>query len=170
MIVVHLGAHRTATTLFQKTLADNRQRLSERGICFLGPEQIRNGDFKGLMIHRSQVTLWRSRKAQTAAQKLRSTLDSERRAGRRVILSEENILGNIRSNVDTMSIYPNIQSSLDRLQPARLTYGGILVCPLPSVTFGARHRPCSSIALPITVLVVGARSYKRSAMLFQRLK
>ena len=108
MIVVHLGAHRTATTLFQKTLADNRQRLSERGICFLGPEQIRNGDFKGLMIHRSQVTLWRSRKAQTAAQKLRSTLDSERRAGRRVILSEENILGNIRSNVDTMSIYPNI--------------------------------------------------------------
>ena len=156
MIVVHLGAHRTATTLFQKTLADNRQRLSERGICFLGPEQIRNGDFQGLMIHHSHVTLWRSRKAQTAAQKLRSTLDSERRAGRRVILSEENILGNIRSNVDTMSIYPNIQSSLERLQPAfeQVDVFYISIRPLDvwwnsCLSFAIRHfrRPPSAMQL-----------------------
>ena len=40
---------------------------------------------------------------------------SDLRAGRRVILSEENILGNIRSNVDTMSIYPNIRSEERRV-------------------------------------------------------
>ena len=50
--------------------------------------------------------------------KLRCLLDSERRAGRRVILSEENILGSIRHNVDTTGVYPNIQNGLDMLQPA----------------------------------------------------
>ena len=118
MIVVHLGAHRTGTTLFQKTLADNRQRLSDLGICFLGPDQIRNGDFEGLLVRRAELTLLQFRKSQKAVRKLRCLLDSERRAGRRVILSEENILGSIRHNVDTMSVYPNIQNSLDMLKPA----------------------------------------------------
>ncbi|MDB2423511.1 hypothetical protein N9X05_16335 [Paracoccaceae bacterium] len=73
--------------MFQKTLADNRQRLSDLGICFLGPDQIRNGDFEGLLVRRAQLTLLQFRKSEEAVRKLRCLLASERRAGRRVILS-----------------------------------------------------------------------------------
>ena len=118
LIVVYLGSHRTGTTLFQRTLADNYQRLLDSGICFLGPDRLRDGSFRGLMMRQSILTSQKFSVARNSAKKLAATLEYEHLAGRRIILSEENLLGSIRRNVDTMSMYPNIQNSLEILKPA----------------------------------------------------
>ncbi len=117
MIVLHLGAHRTGTTLFQKALSNNRETLLSKGISFIGPENIRDGKLDGLMPRQAELTPYQKTSAQNAAQKLAAMLEREQSAGRRIILSEEDRMGSVRHNINTKSIYPNFQRSIKILRP-----------------------------------------------------
>ena len=47
-IVLHIGAHRTATTSFQAYMRGNAPGLVQGGVAFWGPLRTRNGLFSGL--------------------------------------------------------------------------------------------------------------------------
>jgi hypothetical protein len=48
-VVLHVGAHRTASTTFQKTLGANGAALAEAGVVYWGPKCTRAGLFDGLI-------------------------------------------------------------------------------------------------------------------------
>ena len=47
-ILLHVGAHRTGTTSFQRYLADHADPIAAQGTCVWGPRQTRGGLFAGL--------------------------------------------------------------------------------------------------------------------------
>lgn len=118
MIVVHLGAHRTGTTSFQSTLQSNRKTLLASGIRYIGPDETRSGLFDHLMKRKPQLTRDETNAAKESADHLREFLDREERSSNRVVLSEENIIGSIRRNISTRSMYPEVHQSLAMLAPA----------------------------------------------------
>jgi len=87
---VHIGAHKTATTHLQDTLALERQRLNEQGVDYVSRSELRPLTrvlfSKRLPAHR----LDRSLRSRVLELGLRGRLPGE---AHRVVLSEENFLG-----------------------------------------------------------------------------
>lgn len=81
-VIVHLGAHRTGTTSVQSFLNANRKGLKSKGIDVAIPPGTRE----------------------------RSIIDSGNSS--RVLVSEENILGTMESNIWSRELYPNASSKL----------------------------------------------------------
>ena len=48
-IILHVGAHRTGTTSFQRAMTQGRGALMRSGTVFWGPQVTRSGRFSGLM-------------------------------------------------------------------------------------------------------------------------
>ncbi len=116
-IILHLGAHRTATTSFQYYLRKNAARLGWEGIVVLGPRQTRNGLFSGVFAAPG---------ATPAAQQLRRArgrialrLERERAKGARVmVISDENMIGAPRRNLRDMRLYADIGQRMARYHDA----------------------------------------------------
>ena len=47
-VILHIGAHRTGTTSFQRTLYQNTHHLMKNGLEFLGPHETLNVPSEGL--------------------------------------------------------------------------------------------------------------------------
>jgi len=103
-VILHIGAHRCATTSFQTYLRRNSRWLVEQGLGFWGPGRTRSGLFRGIMpgpyvatgrdLHRRGLGRVRMQLAHSAGLGLRALL-----------VSDENMLGGMRENLRVGDLY-----------------------------------------------------------------
>lgn len=118
-VILHLGAHRTATTAFQLWLGANEVRLLARGIAVWAPSRTRAGLFAGLVRPPAQVTAEDRRAARRAALRIRQQIDRLAADGvTRLLVSEENMAGTILGNLARGAAYPEARARLDRFAEA----------------------------------------------------
>lgn len=111
---IHLGAHKTATTHLQETLAAARASLAEKGIDYIPNPDIRE--------NKLAPTLWRRRPIARVPilgpsrmrEVIEAVLEPLRIGPGCVVLSEENIIGVPHQILET-PIYPQVTTSVSRL-------------------------------------------------------
>ncbi|SDI51103.1 hypothetical protein [Lutimaribacter saemankumensis] len=129
-VILHLGAHRTASTTFQAYLRDNSAGLSRHGISVWDPRRTRNGLFAGIWPAPQMFNCG----PQRAEGRIALALAAEAgRGARQVIVSDENILGNPRQGVRAAALYPAAGERVARLAAAfrgRITQAVLSIrCP-----------------------------------------
>lgn len=98
--ILHIGAHRTATTSFQACLRANIAPLAAQGLQLWEPRVLRGGLFDGV----ASNTPTGMRRARGRVQlRLAKTGQS---GARQLLVSEENVLGSVRANMRARTIYP----------------------------------------------------------------
>lgn len=103
-VILHVGAHRCATTTFQSYLRLNSDRLAAQGIGFWGPHRTRGGLLRGVIPRPGPD--FRRDLAVRAAGRLKMNLDRRGEAGVRTLLvSDENMLGFLRDNRAEAELY-----------------------------------------------------------------
>ncbi|QFT63487.1 hypothetical protein [Roseivivax sp. THAF30] len=108
-IVLHLGAHRSASTTFQRYARAEASALQGRNIGFWGPCRTRKGLFHGIAEggrdrDRGRVRLAAERVASCGIETL--------------LISDENMVGTMRRNIRTAELYPDIGQRLARFGAA----------------------------------------------------
>ena len=117
-IMLHLGAHRSASTSFQTYLWNNRDRLAKRGLTTWIPKRTRDGLLAGLFRNPAKISVEDERKAIRSVGRVRLEIERLRRAGQDgLLISEENMLGSMRNNVVQTRLYPLAGERLMRFQP-----------------------------------------------------
>lgn len=112
-VILHIGAHRCATTTFQHYLRRNATTLAAEGIGFWGPWRTRGGLFRGIQPG-SGLGLGRDMQAR-AQGRVRINLDRSEQAGiRQLIVSEENMMGSVRENLRMGELYCGVGERLAR--------------------------------------------------------
>lgn len=127
LFLIHVGAHKTATTHLQLSLAAQRAALRKAGVRFFGPSQLRTEDAPGPLsavlnpqADPARVEAWRER------------LESWLCNARRTLLSEENLPGTFTPELlfgPQDMVYPQAAPRLERLMvlagghPATLLLG-----------------------------------------------
>ncbi len=118
-IMLHLGAHRCATTTFQKFLWNNRVGLSRQGLTAWTPRRTRDGLMLGLVRHPALVTRQDERDAKRSIGRIRLEVERLARDHQRgLLISDENILGSTRNNMLDTRLYPLLRDRLVRFKPA----------------------------------------------------
>lgn len=101
---LHLGAHKTATTHFQSVLEQNRD-IYEKNACYISMEEFRaNVTYAGKIINPycySEVDSYLNKLSEVKHQSL--------------IVSEENIIGDIKHIYHSKKLYVDLENRLDRL-------------------------------------------------------
>lgn len=116
-VIVHLGAHRCATTSFQDYLRFNAPALAEQGLEVWGPDRTRHGLFHGILPTPSATP--QSKAAKRAKGRLRMRLDQSRAAGvQQLVISDENMIGSLRENIRLAGLYDGIGERLARFHEA----------------------------------------------------
>ncbi len=111
-IVLHLGAHRTATTSLQGMLGDSHVALQEVGLAYWGPKRLRAGLFDGL--YGGGPTL-PPRQHGRAARRVALQLEAAAQFGAAfVFVSEENMLGTMRLITRAQRLYPDAGARVAR--------------------------------------------------------
>ena len=110
--VLHLGAHRCATTTFQAYLDLNKPALAQAGIGVWTPADTRAGLFRDLFappqFDGPEVTASVMR-----VQKALREMPQER-----LLVSEENMIGAPRQNLDMAALYPELTGRMRRYRRA----------------------------------------------------
>ena len=109
-ILLHIGAHRTGTSSLQMGIGKNRQMLKKMGITYWGPSMIRKGLFAGMF--RPPNTLDGDENVKIANQS-KSNINSKiqnlsERGQTKLLISEENIMGSMKTNLREAELYPNL--------------------------------------------------------------
>ena len=118
-IVLHLGAHRTATTTLQRTLVDSHLALQGAGLSYWGPKRLRGGLFDGLYQDGPVLPPRKPGRAKgRIALQLAQAADSGAKA---LVISEENMLGTMRQIVQAQRLYPGAGTRVARFAEA---FGG----------------------------------------------
>lgn len=112
-VILQIGAHRTASTSFQTYLRNNATALAEISVGSWGPYRLRKGMCYGVVPNpalgvgpqhfaraKGKIALHLERSAQVGLDYL--------------IVSEENILGKMRHNFSSQSLYPSAGERLAR--------------------------------------------------------
>ena len=112
-VIVHIGAHKTASTHLQKLCLANRDLLAAQGCAYFGPDRLR-GDLRMPALERSPRAIARKIAPFHAA------MQAEMAAGQRVLISNENILGAPRPPVlaDGGVLYPRAEQNIAALLTA----------------------------------------------------
>lgn len=116
-VILHIGAHRTASTTLQHYLRSNAARLQSQGVGVLGPLRTRHHGLLSGVIPVGDV----DPEAQLARARGRIALQLEtaRRKGlRHVIISDENILGSVCCNLRQRRLYRDSGDRLTRFAAA----------------------------------------------------
>ncbi|WP_370313424.1 hypothetical protein [Sagittula sp.] len=113
-IILHLGAHRAATTSFQTYLRAHRADLEERQLGFWGPWRTRKG-----LLHGVAEAPESPEQARRATGRVRLALEGARKTGiARLVVSDENMLGMPRRCLRQASLYPGAGERVARLAQA----------------------------------------------------
>lgn len=115
-LVVHLGAHKTATTYLQNALNGKRDLLRAQGTALILPGDLRRGERAARTDDNSEVPDVKAQLSALAADT----------ATHRIVLSEENFTGSTGHNLARKSIYPSIRRRLSRL-PAALNHPNVTI-------------------------------------------
>lgn len=107
-LVVHLGAHKTATTYLQSALNNKRDALRREGTALILPADLRRGEKSERGGSPTDVP-------GVAAQLSALAADA---TTQRILLSEENFTGSTGHNLARKSLYPGIRRRLSKLPPA----------------------------------------------------
>lgn len=110
-IVVHLGAHRTGTTLFQEYIYNLKGKSSEFGHSLVGIDQTRQGMMEGLL-GQGKCEIKFSQIATESLSRLESLFVKSKDKGEGLLLSDENIIGSMERNLATCSIYQDLPEKL----------------------------------------------------------
>lgn len=112
-IILHIGAHRCATTSFQHYLRLNAERLGRDGTGFWGPRRTRAGLFRGVIPTPGPAT--RRDPARRAAGRIALRLSRSRADGAsRLIVSDENMIGSVRENLRLGALYSGVGERMAR--------------------------------------------------------
>lgn len=103
-IVLHVGAHRTATTTLQRMLGQSRPALEAAGLEYWGPKRLRAGLFDGL--YGTGPDLPARRLGRTARRVALQARQAETAGTALVFVSEENMLGTMRHVAEAQCLYP----------------------------------------------------------------
>ncbi|MEM8694283.1 MAG: hypothetical protein AAGG57_20765 [Pseudomonadota bacterium] len=116
-VVLHLGAHRTASTSFQAYLNHNVDELSCWGVGVWGPRRTRKGLLSGVMPRMgfgAEVEQFRR-----ARGRIMMHLDQEAQLGRNtLVVSDENMIGTTRDNLRRGLLYAGIGERMARYAAA----------------------------------------------------
>jgi len=111
-IILHVGAHRSATTTLQRMLGQNGPALNAAGIGYWGPKRTRGGLFQGLIGQGDAVLPWQIDRAE---KRIRAQIGKEADLGRQMlVVSEENIIGSLRETLDDARLYPAAGARVER--------------------------------------------------------
>ncbi|QGX97796.1 hypothetical protein EI983_05695 [Roseovarius faecimaris] len=117
-IILHLGAHRTASTCFQYYLREKARQLSTQGIGVWGPWRTRDGVLTGVLPVPGAI---RSPKDQHLRARGRISLALHRlreKGVKQLIVSDENMIGAPRRNLRTSKIYDGIGERMAQFSDA----------------------------------------------------
>lgn len=118
-ITLHIGAHRTGTTSLQNCLMLNQGKLAGAGLAFWGPRRTRAGLFDGLICNPGAIDTEADRKARRSTDLISGELEQLEKTGvRRLIVSEENMIGTQRNNLLTERLYLHAEERLSRFRTA----------------------------------------------------
>lgn len=112
-VILHVGAHRCATTTFQSYMRRNAGLLAEGGIAFWGPIRTRSGLFRGLLPGPGRAFGRDPRRRALGRVKL-ALLRAEAQGARRLVVSDENMLGSIRANLAGATLYADAGERMAR--------------------------------------------------------
>jgi hypothetical protein len=104
-VILHIGAHRTATTALQKTLGANGGDLAQLGLVYWGPKTTRTGLLDGL-IGRPEALSDDRRKA-AAVRVSRRMRKAAHDGAETLFVSDENMLGSMQSALAGKGLYPD---------------------------------------------------------------
>lgn len=114
-VILHIGAHRTGTTSLQRALQQNRHNLKKNGVVVWGPRETRDGLFSGLLGGAGQDDAAMQRLIDRNRGAIRMEMQRLKGQGMTTLLvSEENILGSMRTNLRSRFLYPGLQERLGR--------------------------------------------------------
>lgn len=104
-IIVHAGAHRTATTSFQHYMRGEASTISATATAVWGPRRTRNGLFAGLFPDKRQPN------CKTTPDRVRGRLALQlartaQKGAERLLISDENMIGTSRHCVRTGQFFP----------------------------------------------------------------
>lgn len=121
-VILHLGAHRTASTSFQHYMRANKSRLDQDGVGFWGPLRTRDGILTGVIPCETGQTP--EEQFATAQERILQNLDrAEARGIRHLVVSDENVIGAPRNNLREGRLYGGIGERMARYSQA---FGGRL--------------------------------------------
>lgn len=102
-VVLHIGAHRTATSALQHHMSFNRADLVERGVVYWGPKITRGGLFRGAIGGVENVKAWQERRfvkrCALRAEAIRQT------GATHLVISDENMIGSLRGALEFTRLY-----------------------------------------------------------------
>ncbi len=121
-VILHLGAHRTASTSFRAFMRDHQRDLAENDIAFWGQDRLRAGLFAGLMARRGGVMPDTPKFRDRATQKILMELDRLEKSGvKQLVVSEPAMAGSMMGNLRAQKLYPDFADRLGRFADA---FGG----------------------------------------------
>jgi len=117
-LALHLGAHKTATTMIQREFGTRRRELLRLGTGYLGPDDLR--DVPGLVFPKPEMSASRMAEVQARTAGLLETLPPGAlgQTRSRLLVSEENILGTPRLMLRHATLYPGLRARLGALPAA----------------------------------------------------
>lgn len=117
-ILLHLGAHRCASTTFQTYLWNNRIKLTGQGLTAWTPKRTRDGLMRGMIRHPALISVQDERHAMHSIGRLRVEMARLRNARQKALLiAEENLIGSMRNNILDTRLYPLVNERLMRFEP-----------------------------------------------------
>jgi hypothetical protein len=117
-ITLHLGAHRTASTVFQNYLRENAKDLKRHGIGVWGPLRTRDGLLRGVipLPGTSETPVEQFRHARG---RIRLNLkQAEAKGLEHLVVSDENMIGAPRRNLRDSCLYGSIGERMARYDQA----------------------------------------------------
>ena len=121
-VILHLGAHRTASSSFQHYMRANATRLERCAVGFWGPAQTRHNILSGVMPRESSQTP--EEQFAEAQKRIMQNLDlAAARGVRHLVISDENIIGAPRKILRECQIYGGVGERMARYSQA---FGGRL--------------------------------------------
>ncbi|UWQ20654.1 hypothetical protein [Jannaschia sp. W003] len=118
-LILHLGAHRTATSSLQRLLDLNEAALAAAGVAAWTPRLTRSGVMAGLMGDPGRRDARRDLAAFRSAGRVSLRQEALAARGvRRLVISDENMLGGLRENRALAKLYPTAAARLERVTAA----------------------------------------------------
>ncbi|SPH18522.1 hypothetical protein DEA8626_02061 [Defluviimonas aquaemixtae] len=114
-LILHLGVHRTGSTALQRMLNGTSSMLEAVGVRFWGPQVMRIGhlrDFVPSVARAGSDAAPLAQFAPMAAALHDEFALAESEGVRRLIVSDENLLGAMRDNYDSGALYPDARAWL----------------------------------------------------------
>ncbi len=116
-VILHIGAHRTGTTTFQRYMRDHADDLAGQGVGYWGPNRTRKSIFPGLF---RETTFGQIEKtAFRASGRVAMQMQRVSQSGvSHLLVSDENMMGTARHNLRACTLYPAVGERMARLHDA----------------------------------------------------